>query len=161
MAKAQMEVMGLVIVVILLTLGLLLVVQFVVLKPQSQTKVRQESSQLAANLVSSMLESTTLCNNYQLRSLIQNCATKNDIICKDGAVEYNSCKYANRTIHLMLKKTLMNWSMSFNFTVSGTKQNFGMDIAVVRGDCSGEKEAKFSPIQAGGKTLIVDLEICR
>ena len=150
-----MEIMGLLVVIILLTIGLLLVMQFVVLKKPSEIKQRQEQSQLAANLINSMLQASTTCNDYTIRELIQNCASRNDINCKCGALSCRSCEFAFKTIFYIVNQTLIDWKMSFNLSVSGTQ------ISIFRGDCSGEKELKWAPIHVPGKTVIVDLELCR
>ncbi|MFH0979046.1 MAG: hypothetical protein V1837_07145 [Candidatus Woesearchaeota archaeon] len=157
MAKAQMEVMGLVVVIILLTIGLLLIVQFVVLKEPTQLKQRQSESQLAANFISTLLQTSTACSNYQISSLIQNCATRNDITCSGQS----ACKYVNQTISFIVNQTLVSWHKSFNLTVSGTSDTFPpRGIVFTRGDCTGTKESKFYAIHAGSKTVIVNLDIC-
>lgn len=161
MARAQMEIIGLVIVIIMLTIGLLLVVQFVILKQPSNIKQRQSESQLAANFINTLLQSSTTCNNYPMRALIQNCVTKNDIICHQGG-DYTACEFADITIKSILTATLDAWKMSYNLSISNTKvSGFDQGLSYLKGNCGGEKEHKFSPIQAGGKTIIVDLEICR
>jgi hypothetical protein len=157
MAKAQMEIMGLVIIVILLTLGLLLVVKFIVLKPESKIRQIQGESQLAANLLNSLLQASTSCNNQQIRALLQDCATSNQITCNGE----DACTFVNRTISYILEMTLIRWNKSFNLSASNTDTNFAGGLNFHRGDCSGERESKFSPIKAGGKTIVVDLELCR
>ena len=152
-----MEIMGLVIIIILLTLGVLLVVQFVVLKPESNIRQVQTESQLAANLLNSLLQASTTCNNHQVRTLLQDCATNEEILCSGQ----RSCLFLNKTIFYILNQTLIEWHKAFNLSASNTRKDDFPGISFASGDCSGEKEAKFSPIQAGGKTIIVDLEICR
>lgn len=160
MARAQMEIIGLVIVIIMLTIGLLLVVKFVILKQPSNLKQRQSESQLAANFINTLLQSSTTCNNYPMRDLIQNCVAKNDIICHQGR-DYTACEFADITIKSILTATLDAWKMSYNLSISNTKVWGFNPLSYLKGNCGGEKEHKFSPIQAGGKTIIVDLEICR
>lgn len=152
-----MEIIGLVIIIILLTLGLLLVVRFVVLKPESTIRRTQTESQMAANFLNTLLQTSTGCSKQQVRSLIQNCATRNDA----GCLGLDACTYVNRTIALILAQTFDDWGKSYNLTISGTDTNFVGGLTFSRGDCSGEREAKFSPIQAGGRTLIADLYLCR
>lgn len=160
MAKSQMEIMGLVIIMILLTLGLLLVVRFIILKPPSEVREIQVNSQMASNLLNALLQTTTTCNNYPLRTLLQDCATRNEIVC-DGEP---SCRFANRTIFFILNKTLIAWHKPFNLSVSHTDNDYMRGgITFVNGQCTGDdqKEYKFSPVQAGGKTIMVELGICR
>lgn len=153
-----MEVMGLAIIIILLTLGLLLVVRFIILKPESDIRKVQSESQLAANFINAMLQASTGCNKYQIKALLQDCATSNAVNCNGE----DACSYVNRTIAYIVGRTLIYWDKSFNLSVSNTNINFPPGgINFFRGDCTGEKEAKFSPIQAGGKTITVSLEVCR
>jgi hypothetical protein len=159
MGRSQMEIMGLVIVVILLTLALLVVVQFVVLKKPSEVRKVQTDAQLAANLLNSVLQTTTPCKKYQIRTLLQQCVSGNDMVC--GGV--SACTYANRTIGYLLNDTLNAWGKMYNFSVSETATAFNPPYGVqfTRGDCSGVKEHRVSPVPAGGRTFLVSLDICR
>jgi hypothetical protein len=153
--------MGLVIIVILLTLGLLLVVQFVVLREPSDIRTVQTESQLAANFLNTMLQATTDCSNRPLRNLLQNCASANDIQCETAAGAEDACTFVNRTIQGILDMTLINWSRSFNLTASNTDTYFPGGIGFSQGDCTGARESKFYPLPAAGQDINVRLDICR
>ena len=153
--------MGLVIIVILLTLGILLVVQFVVLREPSDVRIIQSESQLAANFLNSMLQVTTDCNSRQLRMLMQNCASANDVTCQGPGGPEDACTYVNRTIQTILDLTLINWSKAFNLTASNTDTYFPGGITFHQGDCTGARESKFYPLPAAGQDIDIRLDICR
>ncbi len=154
--KAQMEIMGLAVIMILAVLGLLFVVKFVLMKPETKSELRQsqQESQLAANLINAFLKTTTDCpGKHSVTTLIQDCAQLSPRI-RCGAL--SSCEFVNQTINDILDQTLEEWGKTYQFTISDISE----EINISNGDCSGERETKFSPIQAAGKTVVLKLDIC-
>jgi len=153
MRKAQMEIMGLAIVIVLIMLGVLFVVQFMIQKPQKDIKASYTDAQLAANMLNAILKATARdCNNQVITTLFQDCASGPTIICNDGI--NTSCTYLNYTIKDLFDKTLVKWRKKHRFTASKTP------VVVGWGDCSGERESKSSPIQTDVGTIIIRLDIC-
>ena len=93
--KSQMEIMGLAIVIILIVLGMLLVIRFVVLKPQKDVKGDYTQTRIAANTMSALLNKDlyTDCNGESLATLIKDCAVQKTIYCGE-----TSCDFMNKTI---------------------------------------------------------------
>ncbi len=72
--KSQMEIMGLVVIIILIAIGMLFAVQFLLKKPTGETAAKAEESVLAANFLNAMLSTTTECQSRTVRELLQDCA---------------------------------------------------------------------------------------
>jgi hypothetical protein len=159
--KSQMEIMGLAVVVILITLGIFFVIQFIVLKEPSQVKKTYTQTQSAANLLNSMLKTTTKdCIETSISQLLQDCVAHfssetNQILCEDGN---HSCKYVNNTIKYILNNTLIQWgNQAYDFEVYTSNERI---INLYNGDCSGEKESKQNFIQTDVGIMTVKLDIC-
>jgi hypothetical protein len=151
--KAQMEIMGLALIIVLLTLGILFVVQFMVPKGDQRSIAKSYTeSQLAANMLNTILKSTAKdCNNQVLITLFQDCASGSSIVCNDGT---SSCYYLNKTVEYILNETLVFWKKDFWFIASKTPIVFGTG-------CPGERESTQTPIQTDAGTMIIRLDICR
>ena len=151
MKKGQMEVMGMVLVVALISIGLIFVIQFVILQDHDTGRKGYIESQRAANLLNSMLQTTALdCGDQQIKALLRDCALTNEITCDNGK---KSCAYLNDTINVILNNTLKHWGKSYYFNASDTGLVFGQE-------CTGSYDSKFYPVQAEHKTIIVRLMIC-
>lgn len=157
MKRSQMEIMGLAIVIVLITLGMLFVVRFVIIEENSNPRTEYTESQLAANLLNAMLQMTaTDCNNKQIKTLFRDCALANQIRCDGGE---DSCSYLDSTVGEILSETLVHWNRKFYFNATNTDENFPGGINFGE-RCTGDIERKFYPIQAQAKTVMISLEIC-
>ncbi len=157
MKKGQMEIMGLAIVMILISMGILFVLKFSIQSRQVDLKTEYTESQLSANLLNSLLQMTTDCNNKQVKTLFSECSVSNQIDCGSGL---NSCEYLNDTIGEILNKTLIRWNKRFYFQATNT-QNLQTGGMVFGSPCQGGKDTNEYPIQAGARIVIVSLDICR
>lgn len=157
--KSQTEMMGLVIVVILVTLALLFVISFIVLRKPSTLKKQYTQSEIAANTIYALLELTTDCTGdikcKNIGGLLANCAenptTQGTCGCPGGL---RSCEYAELVINEIFDKTLVSWNIAFEFTVSQT------GIEASRGYCGGEKRSQSQPIPSSVGVVLTRLDIC-
>ena len=161
MKKSQMEIMGLAIIVVLLTLGILFVVQFVVLKEPSDIKKTFTKSQMAANMLNSILKTNSKdCYDNTITQLLQDCTDYNEnpaglIICENNL---NSCEYANSTIRYIFDNTLAEWgNQIFYFSVF---INPNTPILEQGNECSGERESKQSFVKTNVGILTIRLDLC-
>ena len=163
--RAQMEIMGLAIIVILIILGMMFVIQFVVFKQSDETKKTFTQSQVASNLLNTMLRTSLPdCSDTELKQILRDCALhyedeRNRIVCSDSL---DSCEFANKTIQYMLNSTLVEWgNQSFNFEARLTKPTDLVIIQQSNGDCTGEKQQKqqYIPISSGNIMEVI-VEIC-
>lgn len=141
MKKAQMEMMGLAIIVILIVLGLLFAVRFVIKKDTGEKPPTEEyrTSELAANFLNAMLETNAPeCYDISFSALYQDCAndgksldplqfeSAGSIQCAmdvDGVHNDPSCKYIKDKTKFMLDKTLEEWGKKYIFVVATKTEN--------------------------------------
>src|SRR3989344_1440833 len=122
--KAQLEVLGLAIVVLLISLSLLFVLQFVVTRAPELPKQTFTRDQLASTMVSALLETTSHCAELTMTELIQDCAQQplSDVDCNgDGdtrvGVRSESCTVVETVTQQIFAETLDKWQKSYEFSV--------------------------------------------
>lgn len=152
--KSQAEIVGLVIIVLLITIGLLFVVKFVVLKEPSDVKKTFVHSELASNMVKVLLETTTDCKESSVKELFQDCAAFKRIDCEG----VDSCEKVNYTIGIILTNTLEKWNKQYEFSVDIP----GNDPISSYGSCApkADRESATYPIPTDRGTLFIQLDIC-
>jgi len=152
--KSQAEIVGLVIIVLLITIGLLFFVKFVVLKEPSDTKNTFINSELANNMLDVLLRTTTDCKESSVSDLFQDCATFKKIDC-DGL---DSCEKVNETIEWILTGSLDKWSKQYEFRAYIPDN----DPISSYGKCAtnADRESKTYPIPTDWGTLFIKMDIC-
>lgn len=162
--KAQQEMIGLAIIVTLLAVGLLMFVKFTVLSPQTTTYATVQSSELANNFLSALLNSNAGCSGSSL-------STFEDLINKVEIGEQNfycnnqaPTEYLNESIRTILNKTLYDWNYKYMllipFNNTGTASSTPM---VFNNSCDTlNKKVGYQPIITDeGKTMVINLTICQ
>jgi hypothetical protein len=159
--KAQMEIMGLMIVVILLIVGVLFAIKFVVLKKPPEVRQTFSRTQMASNMGLAIMASTTDdCRGTAMKDLLIDCAEwpeeNGTITCGDGN---KSCLYVNSTIAGILNQTLDKWNVRYYFT-AGTRKALDDQLLYFHNrGCEadkklpGESESFFLPTDRGLLTL--------
>ncbi len=138
--RAQMEIFGLVVIVILLAIGLLFAIIILTKTPTRETQRVKESVQ-AANFLNTMMGTTSVsCAKRSARELLQNCALATSewigaTQCEGGL---NTCELLHDMISTMLNQTLGTWGKNYKFFMNGTE---AVDqIKAESGPCEGERE---------------------
>jgi len=152
--KAQMEMMGLVLIVILATLAMLFVIQFVILREPSEIKKEFTHKELSANTLNAITKTDTRnCKGQSILQLLQDCAAGEFIICDNGV---GSCNYAKLTLEEIFENTLETWNKAYYFNADLAR------IEISNGDCTGEKKTSTHPVPVPdlGDTMLLTLEIC-
>lgn len=109
--KGQIEMMGLMIIVVILSLALLFVVKVVFTQEKTDTTQSYETSKLVESFVNTLFQTSSGCtDDTTIQDLLIDCAKNpfsgGSISCSDGQ---NSCPYANATIATILSQTLDQW----------------------------------------------------
>ena len=162
--KGQMEIMGIAIVVILVSLGLLFALTIAFKKaPIGEETAQVKESIIAANFINTMRGTTiTECFGNTVEALLQDCALGATITCSNGK---DSCTEAPEIIKEMLEGTLAKWGKKYYFVITESSQPIaGTPIANTANSapCTGEREMKEVPMPVRpGFEIKIRLEICR
>lgn len=153
--KGQTEVMGLVIIVILVTIGIIFTLTQVFKSDEIEIKESFQKSQLSANLLNSISSTHTTCD-YTMKSLMQDCVTKLRIKCIINQTELDSCQYINYAFNKILNSTLDKWDYDYIFLVThGDKRLYEKTF-----QCD-EYETSFHYIPTTAGNIELRLSICR
>jgi hypothetical protein len=153
--KAQMEIMGLAIVVVLLVLGMLFMVKFVLFKEPQTYREDYTNTQLAANMLNSILNTNTDCYGIPVDELLQDASKAlPDIQCPDVT---NQTEYLEKTIgEKILNQTLKTWKKTFFFRASVPSQVV-VSIGREYSNKIRERKAHFLTTDVGTMTIILDI----
>jgi hypothetical protein len=167
--KAQMELMGLAIVVILVSIAMLFVIRFVVLQKPADFKKDFGQSQLASNMLNTMLKTTNPdCHDLTFTEIFQDCARgcSSSTDCNPNVQcnsTHDSCEYLNETARTVFGKTLEERYIQYEFfSIKNNDFQIGVVPEIV-GNCTGGYKSKQFPIPvdpSGANTLFVKLHIC-
>jgi hypothetical protein len=115
--KAQIEMIGLVMIVVIVVTGLLLFMVQKMSQPPKSIRTAYINRQTATNMLIN-LEAVNVveCNGLPLSTLIVDCARKEPGLFCDN--DYSSCYIANQTILAILNRTLIEWGVPFSFSIS-------------------------------------------
>jgi len=123
--RAQLEMIGLVLIVIMVIIGLMMFTVYKLSNPQKNLQKVYMNHEIATNMLVAMTKTNVLeCNNLTLNDLIADCAREFKTITCPSLEFDTSCAMANATVFKLLKSTMIDWDVSFNFSVSNTKINF-------------------------------------
>ncbi len=153
--KSQAEIVGLVIIVLLITMGLLFIVRFNLLNKPSTIETTFVHSKLASNTLNVLLKTTTDCEGSDVTELFQDCASLVSRIDCDGI---NSCDKVNEVVGDILSESLEKWNKKYEFKAYIP----GNEPISSYGSCDRNinKESSTYYILAEGRTLHVMLDIC-
>src|SRR3990170_4294913 len=113
--KAQVEIMGVAIIVLLVSIAFLFVISF-----QARSSSRAEKSpqatygmeQLSTNFLAASLQ-TSACQKYTVEDLIVACAKGTG----QGCSSTDPCMEANETLQILLLRTLDAWNVGYQFGI--------------------------------------------
>lgn len=153
--KAQMEILGLAIVVVLILVATIFVVRFLVIKSPTEYRKGFISAELASNILSTFLKTAAKeCSQLTMTELMQDCAQARSIICGNGQ---DSCSYAESTATHIFENTLDKWSIKYEF-LAYTDAN--SPLIKLGKPCRQEKRSKLFPIPINSATMYTKLDIC-
>jgi hypothetical protein len=161
--KGQVEIMGLAMIIILLSLGMLFVVKFVVTRETSTVGKDYTQNKVAANLMNAMLKSSTDCLGTGVREpsmteLMQDCMTSNQIMCN----KTTSRQKLEESLSLIFNSTLHQWRKNYQFNITNTLNptKISMQDLNFSANCAENKETELYPIPLHPGTMFVRLDIC-
>lgn len=152
--KAQVEMIGLIVIVIIVITALLIFTVYKISSPPKNIQKRYMNKEIATNFLVSITKTNVReCHNLSLAELITDCARPiSSIICDDNRL---SCNVSNSTIFNILQNTLIDWGISFNLSIENT------DISFVNLECTARKEKvqgfEILPLYPGQAEMILDI----
>lgn len=165
--RGQMEMIGLVIIVILITLGMLFMAIFA-LQQDPQKKIFTRKG-LAYSTLGAAMKTNVDCTNSngntkpQLgKEIIDDCAAhyNDQSNCLYNCGGMDCCSFMNQTMERMLNSTLGNWGKRYEFK-SQLIQGKGLTPIVLseikgKGGCSGKDKdsSGLFPLQAGDSGIV-------
>jgi hypothetical protein len=162
--RGQMEIMGLVVVVILIIIGVLFAIRFVVLKEPTDIKQSYRRSQLASNLGVAILKtSAEECRGTSVKELIIDWANRPEsfgsIVCSDQDFS-RSGVYVNKTIGNLLNRSINNWNTRYAILGYTDINNplFTFNNLDCTNNMPGDSESFFLPTKRG--VLTFNIHIC-
>jgi hypothetical protein len=152
--EAQMEIMGLAIIVVLLVLGMLFMVKFVLFKEPEDYRAEYTNTQMAANMLNAILNTNTDCNGISVSELLQDASKDNpDIECGNMPLE----NYLKKVIgNEILNSTLREWKKPYFFKAYVP----GKPVVSVGQEYSNkarERKTHFLTTDVGTMTIILDI----
>jgi len=155
MKRAQMEILGLAIVVVLILVATIFIVRFLVLKTPTEYRKGFVSSELASNMLNTFLKTAAKdCSQLTMTELLQDCAQGKSITCGTGE---DSCKFVESTAKEIFEDTINKWNMNYEF-LAYTDSN--SPLVKIGNACKAEKRSKLFPIPISGATMYTKLDIC-
>ena len=165
MKKSQMEILGLVFIVIIVIMGMFFMISSS-LKKEDSVKSSYLSTEISQNLLNSMFKANAISS-----LTIADCVI--DIRETDNKCGSSSLDYSRDALKKMLEETLGKWGRSYRLTITDATVN-GNNIKSVDNeefkpipedsDCgpNDEKEApgfRFLPSSEG--TIVIQLDVCK
>lgn len=153
--KAQTEILGLAIVLVLVILGVLFGVM-VLRKQPTELKSEFEQKTLAVSYINTLLGTTTDCYKVTFRELIQDCGqTGGSMQCEGG----DSCLYTRNKFMAIFDRVFLQRKQAYVLTLSGPGKVDDISQGSVE-RCTGELKPgiQYIPTQSG--TVTIKLELC-
>ena len=160
--RAQTEMLGLALIVVLISIAMIFVIRFGVLDAPEEHKKQFTETEMASNLVSSILKTTTECRQLTFTELFQINGEQRGGLVNCPPPDSNAENYLDNHLDSILQDTLVKWNIKYVFDAK-TDGNHPVYHNESAGGCPGEKTSKPFPvpIDAGGAdTVVVKLDIC-
>lgn len=157
MKKGQMEILGLAIIIMLVSIGMLLIVRFVVLAPTNSIKATYTDTEIASNIINAMLKTNTQCRNQDLTELWQDCVTYKSLCDVDQG---DTCRYAGEVMDTIFNRTLVNWSKRFSVQATLAGQEW---YSKANGECTRnmDRQSKTFTVPTDSGDLNIKLNLCK
>lgn len=155
--NGQIEIMGLLLIIVLFAFGILLALYFVLSPSDTSVSQQVKESIIAGNTITSMRKTTTTCFERTVEELLEDCArTGGALQCPSGA---STCNVAETVITEILDLTFDELQRDYYFTIEGATY---FDSLTFGQKCPGALESKQEPVPVGvGFDILLTLDICR
>jgi len=112
--KAQVEIMGLLIIVILVVIIIFVILVFMLNRKPDNVSTTYSDDHYSSVFILALLDTSSEChNNVPIKDLIYDCAIDRDIHCPGG--DGSSCMYLNESLKNIFNSTLNAWGEYYEF----------------------------------------------
>lgn len=159
MKKGQLEIMGLAIVVILISLIVLFVVRFIVLREPKDYRKEYTEFDISYSFVNTLMNTNSPdCYDLSFTELFKDCKSARVVNCGGDS----SCDYLEEILPDILNKTLGVQSINYEFIAY--RNNDEADTLIGKivggGGCPTYRRAAPQPISVGGQIIQLNLYVC-
>ena len=103
--KAQVEIMGIALVVILIVIGIVYLAKYSA-EPPKKTQEKFQQRELPKTIITSIVEVVSTCNNEKMADVIQDCGFATSMTCTTPEQAMSSCDYLKTTLKQILDSML-------------------------------------------------------
>ncbi|MCK4669921.1 MAG: hypothetical protein KAT43_01865 [Nanoarchaeota archaeon] len=162
MKKAQMEIMGMVVIVLILVVAMMFVLFFATQEKPGEGIKDFDDKLYSFNTLSAVLHTNVPFRSLQMQSVIEMCMW-NDIWVGQ-AHTMSPCEYASAGIATMLSHSLSYIGQDYHFYVSTNTDPDFYKIDVKSSTdpalCAGDIQSATQPLTYAGGTMYIVLDIC-
>jgi hypothetical protein len=163
MKKAQIEIVGLLVIVIIVSIVLFFGLLFSSTDSEDPAQTEFFDLQVASSTMPAIMESSSGCkdasdNHLSIKDLIDICLANPSFICEGDDV----CEYVNNTIDKNLNDSLTNWGLSY--TVNISMQDISDSLFLKDVDSCSSRRSNFISellvVPTSRGTVIANLKLC-
>lgn len=160
--KAQIEMMGLAVVVVLVAIIMLFYISFSLNKDAAESEPKEEytDKQMAFDYILALMKTTTDCEDLTVQQLLQDCILYQELECPLGM---GACDYAGAIIMNISENSLNKWHREYILEVNHTAYEHSWSTE----NCTENSPAEatgFYPLTTypnPGKPMMITLRICK
>ena len=159
--KSQMEIVGLVIIVILISIALLFFLRFSLGKSATEKRT-YTSAQLASNMINTVAKTSTNCSLIPISELSVLCANGDYVYCDEARItEYDPCEIAKNALDNIFINTLEQWNKKYKFQIFIPEEpNNPFYTRQIQYPCAGNVQTETYYIPTGRGILYLKLNLC-
>ncbi len=155
--RSQMEIFGLAIIIVIITIAFFFYIGTRVKKPKS-VSASYVNVEVAQRMVDALLDTKTDCR-AKISEILRDCQSSNPDMCTAPGLS-DSCEYAHATLQNALDNTLKKWNKQYRLTVTQSGSDL---IPPIENGCDETMEMETPGIQPvpALPMISVKLEICK
>lgn len=156
--KSQMEIMGLAIIVVLLIVGLMFALRFTLFKAPQTYRKEYIETQLAANMLNTLLNTNTECNDISVGELLSDASKDNPSInCSVSGYPSDSQGFVDQTI-TNLTETILNITLIKDYYLKASVPGkVVVEAGKERTGRERERKTQFLQTDAGVMSITLDI----
>ncbi|MBW2981367.1 hypothetical protein KY343_00675 [Candidatus Woesearchaeota archaeon] len=153
--KSQVEIMGLIIIVILVAVALIFVLQFMITRKAPAIKTYSQA-EIAENMLTALRYTTTECNSLIISELLKKCVEEEIGFCPNGD---DYCDFVETKTDYLFSQTLEKWNRPYKLSIFiPNYYNFTKSHPTL--PCEGERRSATHIMSAADAIMTIRLDVC-